>query len=180
LAGAPCYELVREREGAQSFLPRCSRLFPFIFPSFFVAGLTKGKKPVLVAVEHRGKSAGFVAMRAVDTVSSKEINAFMKRHLANGQRVRTDALPAMNIIQEGHEHEKKVTPPEETSKWLPLVHIVIGNMKTFLNGTFHGVTHKYLQEYLDEFCYRFNRRFWESELPFRLLNACMAHAPTSG
>ena len=140
----------------------------------------KGKKPVLVAVEHRGKSAGFVAMRAVDTVSSKEINAFMKRHLANGQRVRTDALPAMNIIQEGHEHEKKVTPPEETSKWLPLVHIVIGNMKTFLNGTFHGVTHKYLQEYLDEFCYRFNRRFWESELPFRLLNACMAHAPTSG
>jgi transposase-like protein len=140
----------------------------------------KGKKPVLVAVEHRGKSAGFVAMRAVDTVSSKEINAFMKRHLANGQRVRTDALPAMNIIQEGHEHEKKVTPPEETSKWLPLVHILIGNMKTFLNGTFHGVTHKYLQEYLDEFCYRFNRRFWESELPFRLLNACMAHAPTSG
>jgi transposase-like protein len=140
----------------------------------------KGKKPVLVAVEHRGKSPGFVAMRAVDTVSSKEINAFMKRHLANGQRVRTDALPAMNIIQEGHEHEKKVTPPEETSKWLPLVHILIGNMKTFLNGTFHGVTHKYLQEYLDEFCYRFNRRFWESELPFRLLNACMAHAPTSG
>jgi hypothetical protein len=26
-------------------------------------------------------------------------------------------------------------------------------MKTFLNGTFHGVTHKYLQEYLDKFLY---------------------------
>lgn len=140
----------------------------------------KGKKPVLVAVEHRGKSAGFVAMKAVETVSGEEINAFLNQHLANGQHVRTDALPAMNIIEEGYEHEKKVTPPEEASKWLPLVHIVIGNMKTFLNGTFHGVTHKFLQEYLDEFCYRFNRRFWEYELPFRLLNACMAHAPTSG
>ena len=37
---------------------------------------------------------------------------------------------------EEHKHEKKVTPPEEASAWLPLVHIVIGNMKTFLNGTF--------------------------------------------
>ncbi|HHO47275.1 MAG TPA: IS1595 family transposase, partial [Desulfobacteraceae bacterium] len=33
------------------------------------------------------------------------------------------------------------------------------------------------QEYLDEFCYRFNRRFWEPEMPLRLLNACLAHTP---
>ena len=39
LAGAPYYELVKEREGAPSFLPRCSRLFFLIFPSFSVAGL---------------------------------------------------------------------------------------------------------------------------------------------
>ena len=88
-------------------------------------------------------------------------------------------LSAMNIVREKHQHDKKVTPAEEASSWLPLVHIVIGNMKTFLNGTFHGVTHRYLQEYLDEFCYRFNRRFWESELPLRLLNACLSHAPVS-
>jgi hypothetical protein len=69
----------------------------------------------------------------------------------------------MNIVDKGYAHEKKVTPPEEASKWLPLVHIVIGNMKTFLNGTFHGVTYKYLQEYVDEFCYLFNRRFWEPD-----------------
>jgi len=137
----------------------------------------KGKKPILVAVEHKGKTAGFVAMKAVEAVSGKEIKHFLERHLNNGQKVRTDALPAMNIVKESHQHDKKVTPPEETSSWLPLVHIVIGNMKTFLNGTFHGVTHRYLQEYLDDFCYRFNRRFWESELPHRLLNACLSHAP---
>ena len=139
----------------------------------------KGKRSVLVAVEHRATTAGFVAMKAVDSVSKKEIEKFLKRHLNQSQRVRTDALPAMNIVEESHQHEKKVTPPEEASTWLPLVHIVIGNMKTFLNGTFHGITHKYLQEYLDEFCYRFNRRFWEPELPLRLLNACLLHAPVS-
>ena len=75
----------------------------------------KGKKPVLVAVEHRNKTAGFVAMKAVDTVSGKEIDTFLKRHLTNGQQVRTDALPAMNVVEEEHKHEKKVTPPEEAA-----------------------------------------------------------------
>ncbi len=137
----------------------------------------KGKKSILVAVEHKAETAGFVAMKAVQSVSGKEIKSFLERHLNPGQHVRTDAFPAMNIVEENHQHEKKITPPKEVSTWLPLVHIVIGNMKTFLNGTFHGVTHKYLQEYLDEFCYRFNRRFWEPELPLRLLNACLSHAP---
>ncbi len=136
-----------------------------------------GKKPVLVAVENRGKAAGFVAMKAVESVSKNEIKKFLEHRLGQGQQVRTDAFRAMNVIGESHRHEKKVTPPEEAASWLPLVHIVIGNMKTFLNGTFHGVTHKYLQEYLDEFCYRFNRRHWEPELPLRLLNACSSHAP---
>jgi hypothetical protein len=49
---------------------------------------------------------------------------------------------ALNVVAKDHSHEKKITPPEEAAQWLPLVHSVIGNLKTFLNGTFHGVTHK--------------------------------------
>lgn len=56
------------------------------------------------------------------------------------------------------------------TEWLPLVHIMIGNMKKFINGTFHGISSVYLQEYIDEFCYRFNRRFWEPELPLNMIN----------
>jgi transposase-like protein/ribosomal protein L37AE/L43A len=137
----------------------------------------KGKKPVLVAVETRPNGAGFAAMRTVDTVSKETVRDFLKSHLNAGQNVRTDAFPALNVVAETHCHDKRVTPPEEASRWLPLVHITIGNMKTFINGTFHGVSSKYLQEYLDEFCYRFNRRFWEPQLPLRLLNACLAHVP---
>jgi len=136
-----------------------------------------GKKPVLIAVETRDKGAGFVAMTAVDSVSKETVRDFLAFHLKPGQDVRSDALPALNSVGEKHNHLKKVTPPHKVVEWLPLVHIVIGNMKKFLNGTFHGVSSAHLQEYLDEFCYRFNRRFWEPELPLRLLNACLLHTP---
>lgn len=114
-------------------------------------------------------------MQAFDTVSEKTVQPFLIFHLKSGQNVRTDALPALNAVATDHIHEKKFTPPQKASEWLPLIHIMIGNMKKFLNGTFHGVSSRYLQEYLDEFCYRFNRRFWEPELPLRLLNAYLAH-----
>ncbi len=135
------------------------------------------KRPVLVAVESREKGAGFLAMQAVDSVCTRTVGSFLTRHLRVGQTVKTDALPALNVIAKQHNHRKKITPPAEANIWLPLVHIMIGNMKKFINGTFHGVSSRYLQEYLDEFCYRFNRRFWEPELPLRLLNACLAHTP---
>ncbi len=137
----------------------------------------EGKRPVLVAVETREKGAGFTAMHAVDSVSKVTVRQFLAKHLKSSQTVKTDALPALNAVGETQNHKKKVTPPEEANVWLPLVHIMIDNMKTFINGTFHGVSSNCLQEYLDEFCYRFNRRFWEPELPLRLLNACLAHVP---
>lgn len=136
-----------------------------------------GKKPILVAVERKDEGSGFVAMKAVDTISKETVKEFLGYHVQKGNHIRTDAFPALNIIQKDHVHEKKKTPPSEAGTWLPKVHIIIGNLKIFLNGTYHGVTSKYLQEYLDEFCYRFNRRFWEPELPFRLLNACVSHTP---
>ena len=55
--------------------------------------------------------------------------------------------------------------------------IAIGNLKTFLLGTFHGVTGQYLQEYLNEFYYRYNRRFVEKQIPNRLLNLAIIHTP---
>lgn len=136
-----------------------------------------GKKPILIAVEKHGHHAGFMAADTVEAINKESVREFCRRRLQPGQEVRTDAFPALNAIAENHAHEKQVTPPEEASTWLPLVHIVIGNLKKFLNGTFHGVSHKYLHEYISEFSYRFNRRFWEHELPMRLLNACLAHTP---
>ncbi len=137
----------------------------------------EGKTPILVAVEGRDKKAGFIAMETTSSVSSENVRQFVKRHLLPQQPTHTDGLLALRVLGETQQHEGRVTPAALVDEWLPWVHIAIGNLKAYLLGTFHGVTGKYLQEYLDEFVYRFNRRFWEPELPMRLLNACMDHMP---
>lgn len=48
---------------------------------------------------------------------------------------------------------------------------MIGNAKTFINGTYHGTSTKHLQMYLSEFCYRFNRRKMGGDIFDRLLVA---------
>lgn len=56
----------------------------------------------------------------------------------------------------------------ELLKWL---HHMTGNVKTFINGTYHGTSTKHLQMYLSEFCYRFNRRKLHGAIFDRLLVA---------
>ena len=44
-------------------------------------------------------------------------------------------------------------------EYLPIIHLVFANLKTWLSGIHHGVSHQHLQAYLNEFTFRFNRRF---------------------
>jgi hypothetical protein len=151
----------------------------------FVGGKHKGKRsrgaegktPVIIACENKDKKAEFIAMKAVTNVNFKTVKECVSHHLLANQHVRTDAYPALNIIDKTQQHGPRVTPSEKVDEWLPWVHIAIGNLKTFLLGTFHGVTGKYLQEYLNEFCYRYNRRFVEKQIPNRLLNLAIIHTP---
>ncbi|CAH1092260.1 hypothetical protein NTG1052_920007 [Candidatus Nitrotoga sp. 1052] len=137
----------------------------------------EGKTPILVAMENRGEKAGYVAMEAVASVTKQTVRAFAERHFNPAQMVRSDALASLSSLGETQHHAARVTPADKAGEWLPWVHITIGNLKTFLLGTYHGVSGKYFQEYLNEFCYRFNRRQVLQELPLRLLNACVQHAP---
>jgi hypothetical protein len=102
-------------------------------------------------------------MKAVTNVNFKTVKEFVSHHLLANQHVKTDVYPALNIRDKTQQHEPRVTPSEKVDKWLPWVYIAIGHLKTFLLGTFHDVTSKYLQEYLNEFCYRYNRRFVEKK-----------------
>ncbi len=136
-----------------------------------------GKKNVIIACESKDKKAGFIAMEVVDSICHFSVNKFVKKHLKSGEKVRSDALAALNIIDKTQNYEARVTPSYLVDEWLPWVHIAIGNLKVFLLGTFNGVSGKYLQVYLDEFCYRFNRRFIEKQNPNRLLSLVIVHVP---
>ena len=137
----------------------------------------EGKTAILVACEHNDGKPGFVAMKAVSSVNRDNVRKFAQESIEPGQTLNTDALHALRVLTEEHHHIAKVTPSELVDEWLPWVHIVISNFKSYLLGTYHGVSGLYVQEYLDEFCYRLNRRFWEEQIPNRLLRVCVAHKP---
>ena len=54
--------------------------------------------------------------------------------------------------------ERRVSLSAE--EYLPIIHLVFANLKTWLNGIHHGVSHQHLQAYLNEFTFRFNKRFY--------------------
>ena len=55
--------------------------------------------------------------------------------------------------------------------FLPIIHLVFSNRKTWLHGIHHGVSPQRLQAHLNEFTFRFNRRFYPFNA-FRSLLAC--------
>jgi len=55
--------------------------------------------------------------------------------------------------------------------------MAFGNLKTWLRGTFHGISPKHLQRYLDEFVFRFNRRWRETEIFRSVLHRAIDAAP---
>ena len=64
-------------------------------------------------------------------------------------------------------------------EWLPLIHLVFSNLKSWLLGVHHGVSPQHLQAYLNEFTFRFSRRFY----PFNAFRSLLgigasAEAPT--
>lgn len=136
-----------------------------------------GKTPILIACENHEGKPGFIAIEAVTSVNKRTVAEFAQRRIKPAQQVRSDALAALSGLLPHVIHLKKVTPPERAKSWLPWVHIVIANLKRFLLGTYHGIGPNHLQGYLDEFAYRFNRRFWEPEIPNRLLRLCVDHVP---
>jgi transposase-like protein len=139
------------------------------------------KAIVLVSVEERGDKPGYLAMTVVDSVSGDDLSAAAATQVAEGQTIKTDGFPSYpTVASRGkHRHDRNVVSYHEVNKVLPWVHIVIGNVKSFLQGTYHGVSVKHLGRYLHEFIYRTNRRFIESQLFDALGIAAMSSTPMS-
>ena len=57
---------------------------------------------------------------------------------------------------------------------MPIVHVLFSNVKTWLNGTHHGVSAKHLPRYAREWTYRFNRRARIADLADFVLRRAMA------
>jgi hypothetical protein len=145
---------------------------------------------VYIAIESRGRSAGYAKAIVVPKTDKANAELFIENFVESGSTVKTDKAGGLQFIQPD-------TPIDLSSKrmwdWrrvqrlrkdtadrhLPWVNTLIGNLKGALRGTFYGVSVKYLQLYLDEYIYRFNRRTWRDQLQVRLLKACIECGPQS-
>lgn len=135
------------------------------------AGRAAGNQGVFVALskDENGYPV-YLKMKVTENIQSKTVEKFVCDNIAAGTTVQTDGYNAYREpLSKGYIHEREVfTPDGELLKWL---HHMIGNAKSFINGTYHGTSTKHLQMYLSEFCYRFNRRSYYGAIFDHLLAA---------
>jgi hypothetical protein len=95
--------------------------------------------------------------------SQEVLGGFVRENVLLGTTVRTDGwVGYAKLKEDGYAHDDLVLggDPEKAEKHLPMIHLVFSNLKTWIQGTHHGVSKQHLQAYLNEYVFRFNRRFY--------------------
>jgi len=136
------------------------------------------KNSVIIAVTtqtYKGKvKPSFVKMEVTENMSKINIEKFVENNIDVDSVIKTDKFKSYHWLGESdYQHTPvRIYDPKKTLKYLPWVHIIIGNIKGIIKGVHHGVSSKHLHRYLTEFCYRFNRRFIENNMFKNLINIC--------
>jgi transposase-like protein len=109
------------------------------------------------------KSSRFVAGNAriaiLPAATAAHLGGFVRGAAKPGARIITDALKSYDGLADGFRHYPIVQGGGKNADTvLPIVHVLFSNLKTWINGTFHGVSKKHLPRYAREWNYRFNRR----------------------
>lgn len=150
--------------------------------AFFGAPTSNGKRGrgtdksvVLVGLSLNEKGyPQYAKMEVTPNVQSETVSAFVEENVEKGSTVASDGYSSYKVLAEkGYVHEGKVCDPVSHPEHLRWLHTIISNAKTFIMGTYHGLSKRHLQSYLDEFCYRFNRRRFTLQHFDRTLFACV-------
>ncbi len=109
------------------------------------------------------KGSGFVAGRArlaiVSRANAEQLGGFVRAVVKPGSRLLTDDFKGYARLGAVYRHQPTVQGEGKNAETLaPIIHILFSNVKTWLNGTYHGVSAKHLPRYVREWTYRFNRR----------------------
>jgi transposase-like protein len=110
-----------------------------------------------------GRYAGRVRLAVAPDRSAKSLVGFIGRAVTPGAAIITDDWSSYATLgRRGYLH---TAVPERGDRqvaetFLPIIHLVFSNLKTWLRGIHHGVSPQHLQAYLNEFTFRFNRRFY--------------------
>ena len=130
------------------------------------------EKEDLVNGEYKERRyAGRLRMRLSPNRGKVALTKFATENIKNGTTVMTDDWVGYVDLWKWFDHEVVMADGEaegmtkselqaEKGEQIPLIHLVFSNLKTWIQGTHHGVSPKHLQAYLNEYVFRFNRRFY--------------------
>ena len=110
-----------------------------------------------------GRYAGRVRLAVVPDRSAESLCGFVEGAVTSGASVITDDWSGYtSLAKRGYKHLAVAERgnSQVAEEYLPIIHLVFSNLKTWLSGIHHGVSHQHLQAYLNEFTFRFNRRFY--------------------
>lgn len=148
----------------------------------FVGGKTRSgiqgktdQAPVIIAVEIRRQEtrdnktnkikralAGRIRLQKLLNKTAAAVDQFVIDCITPGATITSDdGNEFTNLLKLGYKH---LAIPmrgdrDKMDSCLPMISRVTANLKTWIDGTFHGVGRHHLQTYLNEFMFRFNRRF---------------------
>ena len=110
-----------------------------------------------------GRYAGRVRLAVIPDRSSKVLCGFIGHTVHPNTMVVTDGWEAYRGLSKLGYNQFPIPARGDHSKteaYLPMIHLVFSNLKTWIRGIHHGVSEQHLQAYLNEFTFRFNRRFY--------------------
>jgi len=123
--------------------------------------------------------AGRVRMSIIPDASAETLVPWCKLNIEPGARVITDGGPGYNELEAlGYAHRRilQSVKGKKTGAYLPMIHLIVSNLKRWLMGTHKGAgLPHHLPAYLNEFTFRFNRRYWRGPAFHRALGL-IAHA----
>jgi hypothetical protein len=119
----------------------------------------------------RRRYAGRLRLRHVPNRGKVALTKFAVENIVDGAVVITDDHAGYVDLPRYFDHRPVMLDPATAqmpkpkrlaakAEQIPLIHVVFGNLKAWINGIHHGVSQKHLQAYLNEFVFRFNRRFY--------------------
>ena len=118
--------------------------------------LVFGAVEVITYADKKGvdaEKAGRLRLSTTQRADEKSIQRFLEQNVEQGATIRTNGWKGYSKTALGR-YKHQANPGMIARHF----HRAFGNLKTWLNGTHHGVDPDYLPIYLDEFVFRFNRR----------------------
>lgn len=114
----------------------------------------------------------YLKMQVIPDCKGETLNEFAISNIRKGSTIHSDKYKSYYSLNKDYKCDMQKYDPKDKSDFLKWLHVMISNIKSNIEGTYHGLDNHYLQNYLDEFCYRFNRRNLGVPVFDKLLKCC--------